>query len=82
MVGTGSASAVLEPVRDCNGHVVWRIKVAPGEMTCLDCGETTIHDYCIRCAAENELSRQAARKTARLVPTESYLKPDEYERTR
>ena len=72
----------LPPVRDVHGHVVWRVTVAPGEKTCLDCGDTTMGDYCVRCAGENDMTHHQARAAARLVPTESYLKSGEYERTR
>lgn len=71
---------VLEHVRDCHGHVVWRVRVTPGEMTCLDCGETTIDAYCWRCAGEQDLDFREAIEQARLVPTVSYLKPEEIER--
>ena len=72
----------LPPVRDVHGHVVWRVKLASArEMTCTVCGETTVDEYCIRCAAEAEANdRYAVRKAGTLVPTLSYLKPGEYER--
>lgn len=72
----------LPPVRDCHGHVVWRVKLAsPQEMTCTVCGETTVDAYCIRCAAEADTNhRYAVRKADTLVPTTSYLYEDEYER--
>ncbi len=83
MDGSGDPDAVLmQPVRDCNGHVVWRVKVPPGEFTCLDCGETTTGAYCWRCVDERKLiSHHEAIKSARLVPTMSYLHDDEVERT-
>lgn len=71
----------LPPVRDVHGHVVWRVKLASErERTCLDCGETTLEAYCVRCADERELSHQKALKAARLVRTVDYLRPEEYER--
>ncbi len=71
----------LPPVRDCLGRRVWRVKVGSlEERTCLDCGETTLEAYCLRCADERELSHQKAIKAARLVRTVDYLRPDEYER--
>ena len=71
----------LPPVRDCHGHVIWRIKVAPGEKTCLECGETTTDDYCLRCSAEADVNQRYQKiKAGRLVPTMSYLKPEEIER--
>ena len=71
----------LPPVRDLHGHVVWRVKLAsPREMTCTVCGETTLDDYCVRCADEQDLTHHKAIQAARLVPTLSYLQPGEYER--
>ena len=72
----------LPPVRDVHGSVVWRVRItSPQEMTCTVCGETTVAEYCIRCAAEAEANhRYAVRKAGTLVPTLSYLKPGEYER--
>jgi hypothetical protein len=72
----------LPPVRDVHGHVVWRVKLASArEMTCTVCGETTVDEYCIRCATEADLNqRYAVRKAGTLVPTMSYLHEDEYER--
>lgn len=74
----------LPPVRDVHGHVVWRVKLASvDERTCLDCGETTVDEYCIRCAAEAEINlqrNQASQVGRRLVPTLSYLRENEYER--
>lgn len=68
------------PVRDLHGHPVWRVKVgSANEKTCLDCGETTTGDYCLRCADENGTAE--AKSTPRLVPTLSYLRPNEYERS-
>lgn len=85
--GSDQSSGVsdLPPVRDVHGHVVWRVKVAgERERTCLDCGETTTDEYCLRCVAEAEISQRhnlASNIGRRLVPTVSYLKPEEYERT-
>lgn len=59
---------------------VWRVRVAPGEKTCLDCGETTTDGYCWRCADAQDLDFREAIKRARLVLTTSYLKPEEIER--
>lgn len=76
-------SGDLPPVRDLHGHVVWRVKVTSAwEMTCTICGETTTDDYCIRCSAEPDINqRYAVVKAGRLVPTLSYLRENEYERT-
>ena len=70
----------MNPVRDCDGHVVWRVRVVPGEQTCLDCGETTTDAYCWRCAGEQDLDFRAAIQQARLTPTTGYLRPEEIER--
>ena len=74
----------LPPVRDLHGRKVWRVRVASErERTCLDCGETTLDEYCWRCVAEAESNQRHKPESAvgrRLVPTLSYLKPDEYER--
>jgi len=69
-------------VRDLHGHVVWRVRVAPGEMTCLDCGETTSarDSYCVRCAADDQ-QQQNSGGAGRLVPTLAYLRDGEYERS-
>ncbi len=75
----------LPPVRDVHGRVVWRVRItSPQEMTCTVCGETTTEEYCIRCAAEAEINLQrnpASQVGRRLVPTLSYLRENEYERT-
>ena len=74
---------MLPPTRDLHGHVVWRVKVGgKREQTCLDCGETTIGDYCLRCVADADVTanKQTVKVGRRLVPTLSYLKPGEYER--
>lgn len=81
--GPGSSTSVMDlpPVRDVHGRKVWRVKLASvDERTCLDCGETTLADYCVRCADEHELSHQKAIKAARLVRTIDYLREGEYER--
>lgn len=57
------------------------IIVPPGELTCLDCGETTSDGYCYRCAdAKTAVGRGVPPPVdaARLVPTISYLLPEEY----
>lgn len=82
----GSDASVMDlpPVRDLHGNKVWRIKVASErERTCLDCGETTVEEYCLRCVAEAETNQRhnlTSQVGRRLVPTLSYLKPGEYER--
>ena len=73
----------LPPVRDVHGRKVWRVKLASErEMTCTICGETTMEDYCTRCSKEADINqRHRVEKAGRLVPTLSYLRPNEYERT-
>lgn len=66
----------MPPVRDCDGHVVWRVRVAPGERTCMECGETTPDAYCPRCSLDDE---GQIRGGAQLVPTLSYLQDGEWE---
>lgn len=79
----GDAIDFSRPPRDLHGHPVWRVKVVGSqEMTCLDCGDTTVDGYCLRCAAETEVNqRNTVIKAGRLVPTISYLRPNEYERS-
>ena len=79
----GSAIDFGRPPRDLHGHPVWRVKVVgPSEMTCLDCGETTVDGYCLRCVAEADADqRRDVIQAGRLVPTLSYLRPNEYERS-
>ena len=78
----GSAIDFRRQPRDLHGHPDWRVKVAaPSEMTCRDCGETTVEHYCLRCAAEADADqRRDVFQAGRLVPTLSYLRPNEYER--
>lgn len=66
-----------EPVRDWEGNVVWRVRVAPGELTCTGCGETT-SDYCPRCGGQDEDGKTMT-DAPKLVPTLSYLREGEWE---
>jgi hypothetical protein len=68
-------------VLDTNGNIVWRVRVAKNEMTCLDCGETTTRGFCTRCVVEDdEMGASGHSKLGRnLVPTLSYLREGEYE---
>ena len=64
-------------------HIAPRIRVGVGEMTCTVCGEVTNQNYCMRCNDElgvmGNNHAQVAAKRGQLVPTVSYLKPEEYE---
>lgn len=65
------------PVRGVDGLVLHRIRVvSPDEMTCLECGETTVEGKCWRCG------RGADAAVTPMVPTISYLQDGEYEFTR
>ena len=59
-----------------------RIKVLPGELTCLACGETFPADFsgCPRCTdvAERLGRHGSGYKRTPTVPTTSYLKEEEY----
>ncbi len=74
-----------EPVRDVHGHVVWRVKVAPDEMTCCECGDTYPAAWggCVRCSMNDQADRNddghRRLKRTRSVPTVSYLRADEFE---
>lgn len=62
------------PVRDCDGFAVHRIRVTNcNEMTCVVCGEVTVDNVCWTCG------RGFDPAVTPMVPTISYLKPDEYE---
>lgn len=62
------------PVRNMDGMVLHRIKViSSDEMTCLECGDVTVEGKCWRCG------RGVDAATTPMVPTLSYLNPDEYE---
>ena len=67
-------------------HTPVRIRVGVGEMTCTVCGEVTNQAYCMRCNDEADVQgnsyAQVAANKGRLVPTVSYLKPDEFELVR
>lgn len=73
-------------VRDVHGHVVWRVRVAKNEMTCLVCGEVAIvgrdgegsdRIYCPRCAMSEE--GHWTEHMNSLTPTISYLREGEFE---
>jgi hypothetical protein len=73
-------------VRDMSGHVIWKVRVAPNELTCTGCGEIALAGgdmkgrliyYCPLCGTDEV---GTLRKDApALVPTLSYLQPGEYE---
>lgn len=62
------------PVRDMDGMTVHRIKVySQEELTCTVCGETSMDGKCWHCG------RGLDPASTPMVPTVSYLNPDEYE---
>ena len=62
------------PVRNVDGMVLHRIKVySPEELTCVVCGEVSVDGKCWTCGNEFDPAETP------MVPTISYLKPDEYE---
>lgn len=63
-----------EPVRDMNGHTIWRVRVAANELTCTRCGETTADLYCLRRDEDDHADGDYT-----LVPTMSYLHAEEVE---
>lgn len=73
------------PVRDCLGQPVWRVRVAPGEMTCCECGDTYPASWggCVRCSMNDQADRNEdghrRLKRTRSVPTTSYLQAGEFE---
>ena len=74
---TVSGAPNCAPVRGVDGLVLHRIRVvSPEEMTCLECGETTVEGKCWRCGRGFDAAETP------MVPTVSYLNPDEYEFTR
>ena len=74
-----------EPVRDVHGRPVWRVRVAPDEMTCCECGESypAVWGGCPRCSdgdgGRDEQGHSQLKRT-RSVPTISYLQEGEWER--
>ena len=64
-------------------YIAARVKVARNEMTCTVCGETSAWGYCVRCNEEVKIIgnnfAQVTHGKGHLVPTTSYLKPEEYE---
>lgn len=62
-------------VRSHDGHILHRVTVAPGERTCLRCGDTVAaaQDYCVRCS-----DTDAGLYVRDLVPTVEYLREDEF----
>ena len=66
-------------VLDHEGHIVWRIRVAPGERTCLACGETFPDgDRCAQCGYGDDGALRNNPPPS--VPTTSYLREGEWER--
>lgn len=67
------------PVRDIEGHIVYLVRVRPHELTCTRCGDDIIGDHCVICDHEADRTPgYLASIQQYLVPTTSYLHPDEY----
>jgi len=67
-----------EHVRDHEGHIWWRVRVAPGERTCYQCGETFPEgDRCALCGYGDD--GQHRHNPPPSVPTISYLNEGEWE---
>lgn len=78
---TGELARMAGPVRDHEGHTVWFVRVAPGELTCTGCGETMRRGkHCVRCGQDEEGKPLRTRHDARppVVETLSYLREGEY----
>lgn len=71
-----TASALTGTILDPNYRTPRYLRVAPGEMTCLVCGEVSPDNTCIHCGIYGEDGRLSA--ATPMVPTVSYLRPDEY----
>lgn len=68
----------LPPVRRVDGSTLWRVRVIPNELTCLECGETFgPNDICPRCGTMDDGERRS--ELPQSVPTLSYLQEGEYE---
>lgn len=81
-VADGGAGGDDKVVRDVEGFVRWRVRVAPGELTCMVCGETFPADWsrCPRCTNDEENSGHDKRfRRTPVAPTISYLRSGEYE---
>ena len=71
---TASGDPDCDPVRDMNGMTLHRIRVYDAnELTCTVCGETSPDGKCWRCGKGLDPALTP------MVPTVSYLQPDEYE---
>lgn len=76
-----SAPAAQPHARNDDGRPAPVILVAPGERTCTICGETTSEHYCYRCSDAKETAGRGRWNPTvpdTLVPTISYLRPEEY----
>lgn len=82
-------SGQLIPPHDSDGLPIWRVRVAPGERTCCNCGETftprtdTVGrpiGFCPLCCDLDEAGRRRRLyKAPPSVPSEAIFRPDEYE---
>ena len=62
-----------------DGLVRWKVRVAPGEVTCLDCGETFNPRQWRGCPRCNQETAGALMRVTPTVPTTAYLLAGEYE---
>lgn len=70
----------VEHVRDMDGHIVRMVRVTPGERTCLTCGEvvSAAEPFCVVCVDGHDTVAIQKANANDLIPTESFLHPDEY----
>lgn len=74
---TAGGDPDCDPVRGTDGLVLHRIKVvSPDELTCTVCGDVSTDGKCWRCGKGLDPALTP------MVPTISYLKPNEYEFTK
>lgn len=58
---------------------IGRVRVQPGERTCLECGDTFADGgYCIRCCTGEDGVRRLRSEMPPSVPTAGYLHPGEF----
>lgn len=69
----------LEPVVDHMGHTRWRVRVAPNERTCCQCGDTFPgNGRCYVCGTDDKGQTRKIQPPS--VLTISYLRDEEIEK--